>query len=715
MGMQDGYEKELLEWYREQFFLRKKYKDTPPGLRSAEQEAFVQEQLKAAEARYRESCVVRLLSHYEPQQEIFVGREEILHRVEEALAAKNGPVVLYGMGGMGKSAIAREYLRRKGRDYDHVLLLFGDEGIITVICDDYQVHVTNMQYSKDKYGNRNNYFREKICTLEQFAGEKKLLLVIDNWDRPSDRGMEEVFSLDCDILVTTRITPTTWGLAGGIPVNGFEEADEWSAFLSAYGKTACSGEEQRELEQYCRRVGGHPLFMKLKAGESAEAPVGAESKDRYSADTEEELVRFLKNLFSCYALRKEEKQVLLELSVMPVQGIPLSLYQKISGVSESALKRLETFQLVSCSGNPEEQVLSLHPLVAETAARLFSPTLTNCRKMISAFCDSIWNMWSNTYIENQKLEPYVFALIRAFPSPAAWMAGEFEKLSTWLWIQGYYEEAQHWQKKIFDCTEKYYGENHQMTGEMALRMAAVYYNSMDREEADRWYRRAYQVLLQCEPMDSRHKRLLASVCGKLSRNYRLAGEVDPASEYLDKAVHYFQQYCDWHEKSRHPRTNEESVEIIWASYKFYRAKILAAQGRYEEAERMCLEAREDILSIEGEEIRVNEFDTLYIELLAKKGDFPAALRLAKEALNREVFYRGPVFKDTLLCREMLGDVYLAAGAAEEAGKEYHALFLEVCRRFPYRKDWAERVNAKMLRAEMGDCRMDGLQFFPSTS
>ncbi len=715
MSKQGGYEKELLEWNRRQFLLRKKYKDTPPGFRGTEQENNAWEQLKAAEARYREASVVRLLSHYEPPEEIFVGREDLLRRVEEAIAAKGGPVVLYGMGGMGKSAIAREYLRRRSTDYDHVLFLYGDEGIFSVICDDYLVQISNMQYSKDKYGNRNNYFKKKIAALNTVAGEKRILLVIDNWDRVSDKGMEEVFSLGCDILVTSRITPTIWGLAGGIRVNGFEDAGEWSTFLSAYGKNACSVEEQRKLEQYCRRVCGHPLLMKLKAGEVSDMSAGLESRDDYPAETEESFVRFLKNLFSCYALKKEEKQVLLELSVMPVQGIPLSLYQKISGVSESALKRLETFQLVSCSGDPEEKMLSLHPLVAETTARLFSPTLTNCRKMVSAFCDSIWNMWSNTYIENQKLEPYVFALIRAFPSPAAWMAGELEKLSTWLWIQGYCEEAERWQKKIFDCTEKYYGENHQMTGEMALRMAAVYYNSMDREEADCWYRRAYQVLRQCEPVDSRHKRLLATVCGKLSRNYRSAGELDFASEYLGKAVHYFQEYCDLYEKSRHPRTNEESIEIIWASYKFYRAKILAAQGRYEEAERICLEAREDILSIEGEEIRVNEFDTLYIELLAKKGDFSAAIRLVKEDLERAVFYRGPVFKDTLLCREMLGDVYLAAGAAEEAGKEYHALFLEVCRCFPFRQDWAERVNEKLLRAEMGDCRMDGLQFFPSTS
>ncbi|MCD8222302.1 MAG: ATP-binding protein [Clostridiales bacterium] len=48
-------------------------------------------------------------------EEIFVGREAILNRIEKELADRRGPVILYGMGGMGKSSIAREYVRRKGK------------------------------------------------------------------------------------------------------------------------------------------------------------------------------------------------------------------------------------------------------------------------------------------------------------------------------------------------------------------------------------------------------------------------------------------------------------------------------------------------------------------------------------------------------------------------------------------------------------------------
>jgi len=697
MGKQIRYEKEILEWRKRQFLLRRKYTDTPPGFRNEDQENYALKQLKKAELEYQKSCEMKLISGYQPSEEIFVGREDILRQVQEALAAKRGPVVLFGVGGMGKSAIAREYLRRRSADYDHVLLLYADDGIFSVICDDCQVQMTNMQYSKDRYGNRNNYFREKIRALRQIAKEKRLLLVIDNWDRPADKGMDAVFSLECDILVTTRMTPTVWGLREGIPVSGFETTEEWNAFLSAYGKTAHSAGEQRAMEEYCRQVGGHPLLMKLKAYAASGVSAGSEERNSYPADTEENSVKFLKNLFSCYSLKKEEKQVLRELSVMPVQGIPVSLYRKISGVSETTLRHLESCLLISCSGNSEEPILSLHPLVAETAAKMFSPTLISCRKMVSSFCDSIWNMWSNTYMENQKLEPYVFALIRAFPSPAAWMAGELERLSTWLWIQGYYEEAERWQKKIMESVEKYYGENHQVTAEMALRMAAVYYNSMESEKADLWYQKAYEILKRCEPLDVRHKRLLFSACNKISRSYWEKGEIPCAEEYLEKAMCYFREYVKLSEKLRFSRVHEESTEIILASLKYSRAKNLAARGRNAEAEYLCREAREDILSVEGEEYRVNEFDTLYIDLLVNRGQFSEALTLAKEDLERALLYRGTVYKDTPMWMERLGDVYMAAGYTEEAEKEYKALLLELSRHFPGRLDWMERVQEKILQ------------------
>ena len=41
-----------------------------------------------------------------------------------------------------------------------------------------------------------------------------------------------------------------------------------------------------------------------------------------------------------------------------------------------------------------------------------------------------------------------FAVLKAFPRPAAWMARQLDELVTLLWIQGYYAEAKAYSKKI---------------------------------------------------------------------------------------------------------------------------------------------------------------------------------------------------------------------------------------------------------------------------
>ena len=94
-------------------------------------------------------------------QECFVGRERYLTRIEEILAEKSGPAVLYGIGGIGKTAIARAYVRRHQEEYDSVLFLSCDIGFSPLLCDDIRVAVSNLHYSKDKYGSKKQYFKEK--------------------------------------------------------------------------------------------------------------------------------------------------------------------------------------------------------------------------------------------------------------------------------------------------------------------------------------------------------------------------------------------------------------------------------------------------------------------------------------------------------------------------------------------------------------------------
>ncbi len=75
---------------------------------------------------YEKATEERALDHpsIPPRARDFVGREELLTRIGQALAdASPDPLVLYGPGGVGKSSVAVEYLHRSAGDHDLVRVL----------------------------------------------------------------------------------------------------------------------------------------------------------------------------------------------------------------------------------------------------------------------------------------------------------------------------------------------------------------------------------------------------------------------------------------------------------------------------------------------------------------------------------------------------------------------------------------------------------------
>ena len=264
MGKNEYLDGENLEWQERLFRLRKKYRETPPGFREAEEEEKSLRDLRRIRKEYEERKKYRIRSGYRALQECFVGRERYLTRIEEILAEKSGPAVLYGIGGIGKTAIARAYVRRHQEEYDSVLFLSCDIGFSPLLCDDIRVAVSNLHYSKDKYGSKKQYFKEKMKALTEIGEESRFLLVLDDCNREADPYMEQIFALPCDILVTTRVDPAMWGVAGGIPVTELEPGREWEEFVRAYRGSEPTQEEWKEYREYRERIGGYTLLMMLK-------------------------------------------------------------------------------------------------------------------------------------------------------------------------------------------------------------------------------------------------------------------------------------------------------------------------------------------------------------------------------------------------------------------------------------------------------------------
>ncbi len=139
------------------------------------------------------------------------------------------------------------------------------------------------------------------------------------------------------------------------------------------------------------------------------------------------LEEFQKDLFKRLHLKAEEKKAMTYLSIMPVQGVPKKIFLTISGISEQTIDHLERCIMAQqvYSGNWQDDMIFLHPIIGEGAREIFNPTTDNCCHLIRGFADYLYGedgaynkTWNNSYRDNQKMEPYVSAFVKAFPKPA---------------------------------------------------------------------------------------------------------------------------------------------------------------------------------------------------------------------------------------------------------------------------------------------------------
>lgn len=523
------YEKEYIRWKNDQIRLRRRYRDTPAGFVDQDAEREMIEELKEAIERYKISHTYEILSEYRPGDEIFVGREKYLALMEKKMAEGEGLIILYGIGGIGKSALAREYIRRHKAEYDHILLLAYEDNLRKTICNDEHLHISNLYYSQTKYTGMRNYYKEKISVLSQIAENKRLLILIDNMNTMTDRDRKAFFTLPCDILVTTRLCPSVWGDFDGILVEGMEPGQEYDSFIRAYqAENAMTEEAYEDLVFYSGLIQGHALEMMFKIQ-------GLTGNMQGEAGDAEE--KFQQYLFERFPLKNGEKQILRELSVMPAQGIAEEFYLKISGASEENLDRLTGYLLVDriWQEKEEKEILSLHPVVAEAARNVFAPDIVSCRRILWGIYDQICDAWQKPFEQNRKIEPYVLNLLQMFPEPVGWMMRPLESMITFLRIQGQYDTALEYALKLMKSVEEYYGNSHQNSGEMALAVAEVYYSMGDFSHAEKWNYRGYKILEDCNPVNAEFYHIFARACGNMSEICRSKGEFENAVRFAEEA------------------------------------------------------------------------------------------------------------------------------------------------------------------------------------
>ena len=578
--------------------------------------------------------------------------------------------------------------------YDNILYLPVGNGIQQAVINDSILTISGMSWSARKYRSYTSYFRDKLAVLHRLALTKRILVLVDDVKDIRLRELTALLTIPADILISSRMTEKAFdGLPKALrprPLFLIEMPKEELADMAKLIRPNLSEEKRVQYSIICQKLHGHTLALKLWLKSDGVMPaVGTEGE-----------VSFLPQ-----RLERGARQLLMALSVLPPEGVPRIWAEQVCGIGKELSERLAEHSLVQLNaGQDGQQWISLHPVIAEEVRRTLRPNIKSCRHLMENVAKDVGNAWNESKEDMLLRLPAVHSMLTAFPECPAWMAPSLDKLFTYLWVMEDFKRAEQGYLKLFASVLRVQGEPSQTVGWMALRVGAVYHNSLRFEEAEVWYERGLQNLRSCQSRDTDYWWQRMEACGKCTRGPLHRGEADRVLELLNEAEAVYLQA---------PNTARSDRLLLTEAYHSRRrASFCLQQGRMEEAQfyrRRMHEEMELYFSRCGadgpKQLDLRETD---IEFEQALGNLETAVHLLEISLCGYALYRGPEHEDTLHCKEHMAETLCRmedqAGAAarfESTGGSPRAreLYLQVAaglrRHYPYESAWLTRVEERI--------------------
>ena len=645
----------------------------------------------AAETEYT------LVSRFQEARDVFIGREAEIEAIGKYFDSGRKCVYLEGIGGIGKSEIAKQYAIRSRDRYDTVLFLQYKTDLESLIIDPDEVQITGFP-EKTAEETESEYYRKKLAVIRRIT-DSRTLFIIDNFDVDRDPDLDEFTSGSAHVLITTRNAHPG---AATVRVEAMRDPGAMTDLFERHYGSSVDDDQKESLIKIFELVDYHTYAVELIARQmnagwlSADEMLGQLASGHYRDGGMESIegragegsaFDHLRAVFQISGLGEDDRKVLMELSLMGIGGVNGRVYK-----DWAQLPNMDTVQRLirrSWVRRDASQRISLHPLVRDVVWSEFPPDLENCRGFLERMSDRLYKAWFASYAENRELIGCTMAVMEYFADKPGKTARIFYPLPNFMWQVGLFEDAWRYGESIYNDMIREQGEDSYDAANIAFGVASSYFNAGRERESVKWYRLAAESMEKSldEPTGD-----MANAWVKYARCYTwdFMRDLDRAREYNEKALAMWDRILANFDEGRPVPDNvmgpldRERAGRTRSLVFMEMGSIAREEGDYRKALEMAEKYGEELSKYESKES--NNYTYYYMDKgiceyrlgLQEAGSgagkeyLDAALEDMRTALTRNLDNRGEVAMDTVDCQEYVGDILTAQGNSAEALDAYLA-------------------------------------------
>ncbi|MBE5807260.1 MAG: hypothetical protein E7317_02845 [Clostridiales bacterium] len=197
----------------------------------------------------------------------FFGRQAELAALGDMLRRAEGQVAcLWGVGGIGKSTLARRYLTEHAGDWDARLWLYDRGDPAAAVADDALVQVNTVRRMREERAG--DYLARKLEALRTLAQEQRIILVLDDFDPAHVDRLEPLRGVGWTILLISR-ADTPSGLFPSMVLSEMP-ADDLARLFEHHAHCELSDDADRaRFLSIVAAIQGHTLLCELIARQVA--------------------------------------------------------------------------------------------------------------------------------------------------------------------------------------------------------------------------------------------------------------------------------------------------------------------------------------------------------------------------------------------------------------------------------------------------------------